>query len=103
MLNPIDRHLNYDSCVEEESLIGSSFEVLVKEETLNEKTKTVTNRIVTKHVNPKDNFLKFSVSDFYLENLIAAGAVDNLKSCQYGDMDVDAITNQINESIGIEE
>ena len=102
MLNPINKHMDYSPCIEEDSQIGDSYELLVKDEVLNPMTNTVTSRIVSRTFEPKDNFSKYSVSDFYMENLIAAGAVDNLKSCQYGDGDVDLITDQIDSALNSE-
>lgn len=42
---------------------------------------------------PRDNFKSWKVSDFYMENLQAIGAVGNLKLTMYGDVDVDAFSS----------
>lgn len=36
-------------------------------------------------VDPKQNFVGYNVSDFYLENIIAAGALDSLKETKLSD------------------
>ncbi len=39
-------------------------------------------RSVAKVVDPRENFAGLKVSDFYLENVIAAGAWDTLRECK---------------------
>lgn len=43
-------------------------------------------RVMTKSaiqtVDPKEHFAKYNAEDFYLENIIAAGAVEGLKECK---------------------
>lgn len=45
--------------------------------------------------NVYDKFTQYKVSDFYMENLIACGAVDSLKAGQYYDTDIDKVLGQL--------
>lgn len=42
-----------------------------------------------------DEIHKYKTSDFYMENLIACGAADSLRSVQYGDDDIDSVLSQL--------
>lgn len=53
----------------------------------------------------RDNFKDYKVSDFYMENLEAAGAVPT-KTVQYYDGDIDKVLNYVdglNESVSVDE
>lgn len=52
----------------------------------------VQTRRVIKEVDPRDNFKDYRVSDFYIENMEAVGALANAKVVQYGDIDVDSVS-----------
>ena len=52
-------------------------------------------------IDPKKEMRKYRVSDFCLQNIIAAGAVDNLKECnmQYGTLKCAEIADRVMDSI----
>ncbi|MBQ5474174.1 MAG: hypothetical protein IIT65_05635 [Lachnospiraceae bacterium] len=52
-------------------------------------------------IDPKEEMSKYRVSDFYLENIIAAGAVGNLKECSasYGVLENAEIADRVMDSI----
>lgn len=49
----------------------------------------------TKKLDPRDNFRGYKVSDFYLENLQACGAIGNLKPCNLSGSSVDMIDGAV--------
>ena len=64
-------------------------------ETINGK---VVNRNSWKEVEPHEMFDVYNVSDFALENLIASGAIANLKNAQYGDVNIDEFSRNLDNA-----
>ena len=65
------------------------YNVIDQEETL--ENDRVVKKSVVKSVVPSEQMSGFVASDFYLENVIAAGAVSQLKECQYSSNDLDRV------------
>ena len=70
--------------------LHSSYEVNAVEEVV--ENDRIVKKSVRKTVDPADNFKGVKVSDFYMENVIAAGALDSLKfgqlsNCTLADAD----------------
>lgn len=71
------------------SCLFSSYEIVTKEDTAVDGR--VVKQSVIRTVIPSEQFKGLKASDFALDNLIAAGAVDMLKSCQLHDVTLDKI------------
>lgn len=70
-------------------------EIISEEQYFDDKTARILKKKVIKVYDPVEELSKYSVSDFFLENLIACGAIANMKTCQFTDDDVDAICGSI--------
>ena len=71
--------------------LHSSYEVNAVEEVV--ENDRIVKKSVRKTVDPVDNFKGVKVSDFYLENVIAAGALDSLKFGQLSDNRLNSADN----------
>ena len=75
-------------------------DLTVMDEFIVQEKEMVNNRVVKKSVrkmvDARDNFKDYRVSDFYMENLEAAGAVPT-KTVQYYDGDIDKVLDYVNE------
>ena len=60
--------------------LNDTYEVTASEQVV--ENGRVVKKAVSKTVNPTEQNAGVCVSDFYLENIIAAGAVDSLRECQ---------------------
>ena len=74
-----------------------SIERMVCEEQTVEGDRVVTKRVL-KEVDPRDNFKDYKVSDFFIENLQASGAIADLKTVQFIDQDVDGILDALDSA-----
>ena len=69
----IDEEFNYEDVIEDNKVVK---------------------RMSLKKIDPRENMKQFRVSDFSMENVIAAGAESTMKSCQFTDTDVDRVLSQ---------
>lgn len=71
-------------------------ERIVTEEQTVENNRIIKKKII-KEIDPRDNFKDYKVSDFFIENLEAVGALNNLKQTQFLDGNIDDVLDKLNE------
>lgn len=74
-------------------------ERVVAEEQVVKDNRVVKMRVL-KDIDPRDNFKDYKVSDFYIENLQATGAINNLKQVQFTDNDIDPVLDVLDSLAG---
>ena len=57
---------------------------------------------VLKEVDPYVNFKDYKVSDFFIENLQATGAISSLKQVQFTDNDIDPVLDILDKAVDSE-
>ena len=88
----IDNMCECKTCLSTDNLI-KEVEVMVEEQEV--QNDRVIRVLKKKKLDPRDNFAGYKVSDFYLENLQACGAIANLKNCMLDDSSMDCIDSAI--------
>lgn len=83
--------LSYKDMPAKPLLCNKCEEVVMEEEYFDKDAARILRKKKLVTYDPVVELSKYKVSDFLLENLIACGAIANMKTCQFTDNDIDTI------------